>query len=99
MLDYLIIKWFSVQEKQKKEKVGVRKQISFRLFKKYSADEYEKALSQVIFPNYEKYSNVNKGYNNIFHKLIEVVKKIAPLKTVRLKNASSEWFDKEIAEN
>ena len=52
----------------------------------------------MIFPNYEKYSNVNKAYNDLFHKLIEVVNKIAPLKTVRIKNASSEWFDKEIAE-
>ena len=48
--------------KTKKEKVGVHKQISFRSFKKYSVDEYEKALDQVIFPNYEKYSNVNKAY-------------------------------------
>ena len=58
----------------------------------------KKALGQVIFPNYEKYSNINKAYNDFFHKLIEVVNKIAPLKTVRKKNASSEWFDREIAE-
>ena len=33
-----------------------------------------------------------------FYKLIEVVNKIAPLKTMRVKNASSEWFDRKIAE-
>ena len=33
-----------------------------------------------------------------FQKLIEVVNKIAPLKTVRIKNVTSEWFDREIAE-
>ena len=47
--------------KTKKEKVGIHKQISFRSFKKYSVEEYEKALGQVIFPNYEKYSNINKA--------------------------------------
>ena len=52
----------------------------------------------MIFPNYEKY-NVNKAQNDFFHKLIELVKKIAPLKTVRIKNTSSGWFDREIAEN
>ena len=52
----------------------------------------------MIFPNYEKYSNVNKPYSNFFHKLIEVVNKIAPLKTVRIRNISSEWFDRKIAE-
>ena len=41
----------------------------------------KKALGQVIFPNYEKYSNINKAYNDFFHKLIEVVDKIAPMKT------------------
>ena len=57
-----------------------------------------KALGQVIFPNYEKYSNVSKAYNDFFHKLIEVVNRIVPLKTVRKKNASSEWSDSETAE-
>ena len=54
MLDYLNMKWSS-----KKEKVGIHKQISFRSFKKYSVKEYEETLGQVIFPNYEKYSNIN----------------------------------------
>ena len=66
--------------------------------KKYSVDEYEISLFQVIFLNYEKYSNVNKKYNDFFHKLVEMVNKIAPLKTMRTKNTSSEWFDREIAE-
>ena len=42
--------------------------------------------------------NVRKTYNNFVHKLIEVVNKIAPLKTVRIKNISSEWLDREKAE-
>ena len=84
--------------KTKKEKVGIHKQISFRSFKKYSVNEYEKAQGQVIFPNYEKNSNVNKIYDDFFHKLIEGLNKIAPLKTVRIKIRSSEWFDREIAE-
>ena len=83
--------------KIKKEKVGGHKQISFRSFKTYSVDEYEKALGKVTFPNYEKYHNINKAYNDFFQKLIEVVNNIAPLKTARIKNASNEWFDREIA--
>ena len=82
--------------KRKKEKLGIHKQISLRSFKQYSVDEYEKALGQVIFPNYERNSNTSKAYNNFFHNLIEVVNRTAPLKNVRIKNASSEWFDTEI---
>ena len=80
-----------------KRKSRDHKQISFRYFKNYSVDEYKKALGKVTFPNYERYHNINKAYNNFFQKLIEVVNNIAPFKTARIKNTSSEWFDKEIA--
>ena len=76
--------------KIKKEKVGGRKQISFRSFKTYSVDEYKKALGKVTFLNYEKYHNINKACNDFFQKLIEVVNNIAPLKTARIKNTSNQ---------
>ena len=82
-------------EKIKKEKVGGHKQISFRSFKNYSVDKYEKALGKVTFPNYEKLHNINKAYNDFFRKLIDVVNKT---KTAGIKNTSNEWFDREIAE-
>ena len=83
--------------KIKREKVGDRKEISFRSLKNYSVDEYEKALGKVTFPNYEKYHSINKTYDIFFQKLIEVVNDIAPLKTTRIKNTSNEWFNREIA--
>ena len=86
------------RRKIKKEKVGDHKQISFKFLKTYSVDEYEKARDKVTFPNYEKYHNIKKAYNDFFQKLIEVVNNIAPLKTARIKNTSNEWFDREIAE-
>ena len=84
--------------KIKKEEVGGHKQISFRSFKIYSVDRYEKTLGKVIFPNYEKYHNIYKAYNNFFQKLIEVVNITVPLKTARIKNTINEWFDMEIIE-
>ena len=81
--------------KIKKDKVGAHKQISFRSFKNYSVDKYEKALGKVTFPNYEKLHNINKAYNDFFRKLIDVVNKT---KTAGIKNTSNEWFDREIAE-
>ena len=98
ILDYLIIKWFLLREKLKKERVGGHKQISFGCFKNYSVDEYEKALDKVTLPNSEKYHSINKVLNNFLLNLIEVVSNIAPWKTVRIKNPSNEWFDRKIAE-
>ena len=84
--------------KNKREKVGGHKQIWFRLFKTYSVDESEKTLGKVSFPNYEKCHNKKAYIQHFFQKLIEVVNNIAPLKAVRIKNTSNEWFDNEIAE-
>ena len=84
--------------KIKNDKLGGHKQILFRSFKNYSVDEYEKALGKVTFPNYEKYHNIIKAYNDFFQKMIEVVNYIALLKTARIKNTTNEWFDGEIAE-
>ena len=43
--------------KIKKEKVGGHKQITFRSFKNYSVDEYEKALGKVTY---------NQGIQRLF---------------------------------
>lgn len=57
-----------------KKKVSVHNQIYFRLFKTCLSDEYENAMVQVIFANYEKYSNVNKAYNNFFHDITSLLR-------------------------
>ena len=39
-----------------------------------------------------------KNYSANEYKNVEIVNNIAPLKTARIRNTSSQWFDKEIAE-
>ena len=56
-------------------------------------------MGKVIFPNYERYNDINKAYNNFFQKLIEMVNDIVSFKkTVIIKNTSNEWFDRDISE-
>ena len=44
------------------------------------------------------FSDVNSAYNDIVNKIIQVANNLAPYKTIRVKNQSSEWFDCELAE-
>ena len=37
-------------------------------------------------------------YSNFIQKLMEVIDKVAPVKSKRLKKKSLEWFDSEISE-
>ena len=72
---------------------GVQKHITFRSFKKYTADAYKDALTRVNFSNYKLFNDVNEAYSNFFQKKRIVVEYIAPFKTKRVKANTQKWFD------
>ena len=45
------------------------KKITFRSFKNYTIDGYEKALVEINFPKYKKFDNVNDAYSKFIQKL------------------------------
>ena len=51
-----------------------------------------------MFPNYEKFSDVNSAYSDLVNKITQVLNNLAPYKTIRVKNQSKEWFNGELAE-
>ena len=59
-------------------------------------ENFERELKNTAFPNYEKFSDVNSAYNDIVNKITQVINNLAPYKTIRVKNQSSEWFDGEL---
>ena len=64
--------------------------------KSFSTENYEETLDNLIFPDYENFVCVNKAYSDLTSKIFDVVSKLAPTKTSRVKNNTNEWF--EIAE-
>ena len=50
------------------------------------------------FPNYDNFHNLDLAYSDFISRLESVINVVAPAKTVRIKNNTSEWFDGEIAE-
>ena len=62
-------------------KLGIHKQITFHSRKNYTAEAYKATLSKVYFPNYENFDDVNKAYENVIQKLMNVINKLAPFKT------------------
>ena len=79
-------------------KRGGHKQITYLSFKNHTIDGYEKVLVEINFPEYKKFGNVNDAYSNFIQKLMEVIDKVAPVKSKRIKRNSQEWFDSEISE-
>ena len=64
--------------------------------KNYSNKVFNQKLSEVQFPNYSTFENVNDAYENLSCKLIGVIDSIAPLKQIRLKTNTKHWFDREV---
>ena len=50
------------------------------------------------FPNYDIFSDVNAAYSDILNKISDAIDKVAPIKLLRIKNNTQDWFDHEIAE-
>ena len=72
--------------------------VKIRSLKHYSKDLFLESLQNVNFPNYQNYENVNEAYADLVNKITTELDKIAPLKEIRIKNSSQEWFDAEIIE-
>ena len=72
--------------------------LTFCSMKNFSTEIYDEALGKLTFPDYENFGCVNKAYSDLTSKFFYVVNKMAPTKTIRVKNNTNEWLDGEIAE-
>ena len=84
--------------KIKRIKHNMHNQIQVRSLKKYSAEIFTNALKTVQFPNYNIFSSVNVAYSDLLNKISDTIDNVAPIKEIRIKNNTQEWFDNEIAE-
>ena len=81
-----------------KDKFFTHREISFRTLRNYSIEVYKENLRRINFPNYENFYSVDEAYNDLVSKITNVLDIVAPIKKVRVKNRSTEWFDAEILE-
>ena len=81
-----------------KPKYNKRKKLTFRSLRNYSVDIYKQALERASFPNYDNFHNPGIAYSDFINRHHCVVNAVAPFKTVRVKNNTSEWFDGETAD-
>ena len=81
-----------------KFKTGKSKLISFRSMKHYTENIFKEKLSNVKFPNYENFSDINSAYSDFSGKLLKTIDNIAPMQQSKIRNNSQEWFDGEVAE-
>ena len=54
-------------------------------------------MKTVQFPNYNIFSNVNVVYSDLVNKISDTIDNVPPIKAIRIKNNTQDWFDNEIA--
>ena len=69
-----------------------------RSLKYYSEDLYVKKLKEIDFPDYSNFKDSNEAYSDFTEKVASVIEEKAPIKEVRVKSNSPDWFDAEINE-
>ena len=79
-------------------KFNTHKYIRTRSSKNYSQSLYLEKLNEINFPDYSKFTDINDAYSNFTGKVTSVIDQIAPMKEIRVKNNSQDWFDAEIHE-
>ena len=84
--------------KVNRTKFNTHKCIRTRSLKNYSQSLYLKKLNEINFPDYSKFKDVNDAYSDFIGKVTSVIDQIAPMKEIRVKNNSQDWFDAEIHE-
>ena len=84
--------------KIKRIKHNMHNQIQVWPLKTYSADIFTNALKTVQFPNYNMFSNVKVAYSDLLNKISDRIDSVAPIKIIRIKNNTQEWFHNEISE-
>ena len=82
----------------KRVKTNNHKQIYFCSLTNYSMESFERELKNIVFPDYEKFSDINSIYSDLVNKITQVINNLASYKTIRVKNQSNKWFDGELAE-
>ena len=77
---------------------NMHNQIQTQSLRNYSAENLISTLKNIKFPNYDIFSDVNVAYADLTKKISDAIDNVAPIKTLRIKINSQDWFDSEIAE-
>ena len=79
-------------------RLNAHKYVKMRSLKYYSEDLYVKKVKEIDFPDYSNFKDINEAYSDFTEKVASVIEEIAPIKEVRVKSNSQDWFDAEINE-
>ena len=79
-----------------RNKYNKHRTIKIRSFKNYDKNVYREKLKDIKLPKLNEHSNLDEIYEKFVDKLSETIDDVAPLREIRTKNSTPDWFDGEI---
>ena len=76
-----------------RNKHNKHKTIKIRSFKNYDKDAYLERLKGINLPDFDESRNIDEIYNNFIIELSKIIDYVAPLREIRVKNKTPDWFD------
>ena len=72
--------------------------VKIRTLKNYTKQLFLDNLSQVNFPKYIDFDNINVAYSHFVELVTNTIDEIAPMREVRVRKNTQEWMDQEVLE-
>ena len=79
-----------------RNKYNKHKTIKIRSLKNYDKDVYLEKLKDIKLPELDERSNLDEIYNIFVTQFSKIIDYVAPLREIRVKNNTPDWFDGEI---
>ena len=67
--------------------------VLLRSIKHYTVNLLVKSLRKVNFLNCECFPYIDAAYIGFLNKLMKLINEVAPIKEIRIKNSTQDWFD------
>ena len=84
--------------KTTRTKIHEHTYVNIRTLKNYTKQLFLDKLSQVNFPKYIDFDNINVAYSHFVELVTNIIDEIAPMREVRVRKNTQEWMDQEVLE-
>ena len=64
--------------------------------KNYTVEKFIEELNSSNFRNYETFDDIDNAYSDFISRFMAAIDKVAPLREIRVKNRTQDWFDRDI---
>lgn len=84
--------------KTTRSKIHQHTYVKIRTLKNYTKQLFLNKLSQIKFPNYIDFDDINAAYSHFIELITNIIDEIAPVKEIHIRKDTQDWVGQEVLE-